>query len=39
MVWYVVYLNDAKWCIYASVNYDIISPDNGMSPVQYQSIT
>ena len=32
------YLIEAKWCIYASINYANFGSDNGLSPVRRQSI-
>ena len=32
-------LIEAEWCIYASVNYIIISSDNGLLPGRHQAIT
>ena len=29
---------EAEWCIYASVNYAIIGPDNGVLPLRRQAI-
>ena len=35
---YFVYLIEAEWRIYASVNYAIIGSDNGLSPGRRQAI-
>ena len=32
-------LNEARWCIYVSLEWVIISSGNGLSPVWYQAIT
>ena len=39
-IWYVdiSWLIEAEWRIYTSVNYAIISSDNGLSPARNQTI-